>query len=221
MAESIKTALPCPPSISWFLANKKKWGDSKKPLFILMSIYIPITSLSLYCAVYDDLFQYARYLVVINILTINAFGTILFCKFPRFDDIWKIGKEIKIGMPSFAIPTIIYLIINALIKVEYPDPIGIISIYISAVLDIALAYSSMGWVLRSNRLPTNILSLHWFLTKRPELHFSMSYTDSSDHREERKQSEARRKKMNEILQDPNGFNAFARHLSRSFRFVQV
>ena len=186
-----------------------------------MSIYIPITTVSLYCAVYEHLFQYARYLVVINILTINVFGIILFCKFPRFDDIWKIGKEIKIGMPSFAIPTIIYLVINVLIKVEYPDPVGIISIYISAVLDIALAYSTMGWVLRSNRLPTNILSLYWFLHQQPELEksmqFSMSYTDSAEHNEHRKQSEARRKKMNEILQDPNGFNAFARHLSRSFR----
>ncbi len=147
-------------------------------------------------------------------------GIVLFCKFPRFDDVWKIGKEIKIGMPSIVIPTMIYLIINVLIKVKYPNPIGIVSVYISAVLDVALAYSSMGWVLRSNRLPSNLLSLHCFLTKQPELHQWSSVTDSSsDHHEERKQSEARRKKMNEVLQDPNGFNAFARHLSRSFRFV--
>merc|ERR1712176_773536 len=85
-----------PTEKNWFLKNKQKWGSGKRVAIILSVIYGLLAFLGITRSwfVVGGIDKICRYLLGINILIAATFGMILYCKFPAFDDVWFIRKEI-------------------------------------------------------------------------------------------------------------------------------
>eukprot|EP01084_Bolivina_argentea_P019901 37008_1 len=198
-----------PTEQNWFLANKNKWGNGRRILIILMCFYIPFSAIAIIRALtgFDNI---ARYILVLNMLIIITFGLILYCKFPSFDDIWHVGKEIKISMISLVCLVLTYLVVNAILSVEFPDPIGVITVYISAICSLALNIGTMKWVFIKHGLPSNIYSLYIYL------HTSNKTAIISHSNIDRSNIENKSFKFKDVLEDEHFFNLFARHLSKEF-----
>eukprot|EP01083_Nonionella_stella_P117693 351033_1 len=194
-----------PTETNWFLKNKTKWGDGKRVAIILLIIYCTFSLVGIIrtwfiVGIADTI---SRYILGVHFLILTSFGLILYCKFPAFDDVWCVRKEIQLSSLSTSVVVFIYLGFTAIFKLQPDSPYYVFVLYMAIVVTMLPILSSMLWVFRQFNLPWNIFDLG----KHRQLKHHSQYADREG---------ADVHKIRHILQDDNGFNLFARHLTKEF-----
>eukprot|EP01083_Nonionella_stella_P072977 197022_1 len=211
-----------PLETNWFLKHKPTWGDGQRVAVILSVIYCIFASMSITRTwfIVGAVDAISRYILGVHVLILTSFLLILYFKFPAFDDIWGVRKEIQLSSLSTSVVVLIYIGSAGILKIESDSPYYMFVLYMAIAGTMFPILSSMLWVFRQFGLPWNIfgLSKHLRHQNRVKVELPVLNTfDLSNHLNSSFEGgDDDRVRMRHMLQHENGFNLFARHLTKEF-----
>eukprot|EP01083_Nonionella_stella_P179160 635302_1 len=100
-----------------------------------------------------------RYILGLHVILLSIFGMILYCKFPAFDDVWCVRKEIRLSSFSVSVIAFSYIAAAAIFKLTPDSPYYVLLLYMAIGVTMFPILSSMLWVFRQFKLPWNIFSI--------------------------------------------------------------
>eukprot|EP01084_Bolivina_argentea_P245382 410846_1 len=139
---------------------------------------------------------------------------ILTCNIPQFDDIWAIHKEITLCIRVSVIGCVVYVVLSIILNAQPPSIAYNILIFVSIAINIGLSWVTFGWLFRTLNLPNNMYRA--YIMRKTMLIANEMSIIKDDNIKDNKINQRSRAMFPYILEDENGLNLFARHLTHEF-----
>eukprot|EP01084_Bolivina_argentea_P087392 157838_1 len=213
-----------PKETNWFLKNRNLWGNHKRIamlLFIHWVFWLIVGTILTFLPNRDKASLYTRATLALSTLAPTTIDCILYCKFPKFNDVFHISDEIKLTLKAEIIEIIIFYIAAIALNAQPPTYEYIGLQYLPIIISFIFASIIFLWVLKKFSLPSNpcyvtnyleVINLNHELSSQKSI--TLSYAHSQEQHEHKPKNKT--ESIHRILQSKHGFNAFARHLTKEF-----
>eukprot|EP01084_Bolivina_argentea_P087389 157835_1 len=213
-----------PAETNWFLKNRNLWGNHKRIamlLFIHWVFWLIVGTILTFLPNRDKASLYTRATLALSTLAPTTIDCILYCKFPKFNDVFHISDEIKLTLKAEIIEIIIFYIAAIALNAQPPTYEYIGLQYLPIIISFIFASIIFLWVLKKFSLPSNpcyvtnyleVINLNHELSSQKSI--TLSYAHSQEQHEHKPKNKT--ESIHRILQSKHGFNAFARHLTKEF-----
>eukprot|EP01084_Bolivina_argentea_P069942 127211_1 len=205
-----------PEETNWFLKHRNSWGSPKRAIMIACIHWIFWMTIGVssffYISPNTPNSTIARGTIVFSAIPILIVDIILYFKFPKFNDIYRIHDEILMIIKYKVIAVTTFFVIAMAMNA----PAYSLSYLLAACLGVSVAFGFVliiyFWVFKTFNLPITPCTINRFMIgsnlNEP------SYLSTELHMD--KTNELNHINLRRVLSDSDGFNCFARHLTKEF-----